>query len=758
MKKILLILSLLIYSISNAQIVNIPDTNFKQALLSASTSNQIAMDFNGNYTTIDTNNDNEIQESEALSISEINVNSKPISDFSGIEAFINLTSLDFSFNNSSIIQIDVSNNLNLIYIYCNFTHLTNFNISHNPNLISLNCENSQLTSLTIDNSSIKELWCGGNQLTSLDVSNSGGLEVINCENNQLTSLDVSNNGLLEQLQCDNNQLSNIDVSNNINLTYFECKSNLINTLDISNNVKLNQIECENNNNLEYINLKNGTNDNLSFSGWNASNFENLPNLQTVCVDELNTDLTTYIETQTDHSITFTEYCNLNPAQSNIINGIVNIDLENNGCDINDGSIDNVLLTANNGSENFATFTQDNGDYLLYTSDGDFTTTVTTNLPDYWSTSPYSYSNTFTDFNNTFTADFCIAPNQIVNDINISLIPINDARPGFDAAYQLVYKNVGTTILNGNITLAFDETKLSFLNASETRSSQTSNSLTFDYSNFNPFETRTIDLEFNVSVPPTVEIDDILNFTTTINPIASDYTTDDNIFVLNQIVVGSYDPNDITCLEGKQVLYADKDKYLHYIIRFQNTGTASAINVVVKNILDNHLDWSTLQLESLSHNNRVAIKNGNEIEFVFENIDLPDSTTDEPNSHGFIAYKIKPKADITLDDIILNKVDIFFDYNSPIETNIASTRIVNVLAVNENTLLDFSIYPIPTENILTIKSKTEISKTEIYNNLGQLILLNETENKIDISSLTNGLYFVKVEDINGNFGMKMMMKK
>ena len=179
--------------------------------------------------------------------------------------------------------------------------------------------------------------------------------------------------------------------------------------------------------------------------------------------------------------------------------------------------------------------------------------------------------------------------------------------------------------------------------------------------------------------------------------------------------------------------------------------------MVTNDLDANLDWSTLQLESLSHNNRVAIKNGNEIEFIFENINLPDSTTDEPNSHGFIAYKIKPKTDITLGDIIPNKADIFFDFNAPIETNTATTTIVNVLTTNENTLLDFSVYPAPTENILNIKSKTEIVKIEIYSKLGQLIK-STTENEIDISNLIQGLYFVKVEGVNGNFGVKKIMKR
>ena len=448
----------------------------------------------------------------------------------------------------------------------------------------------------------------------------------------------------------------------------------------------------------------------------------------------------------------------NNLNQNEIRGTIKYDSDNDGCGFNDLIIPNILISTNNGTEAFGLFSDSNGFYDFFTSSGVFTTVIETSFPDYYTITPNTHTSSFNTINDTYTADFCITSNQNANDVSISLIPTIPARPGFNAGYKIIYKNAGTTQLNGSITLEFDEAKSSFLNASETINTETSNSLTFNYINLAPFETRAIDLEFNVFAPPTVSIDDILTFTTTINPITSDYTIDDNIFELNQTVIGSYDPNDITCLEGNQVLYTDKDKYLHYIVRFQNTGTASAINIVVKNILDNHLDWSTLQLESLSHNNIVAIKNSNEIEFIFENINLPDSTTDEPNSHGFIAYKIKPKADIALGDIIQNKADIFFDFNEAIETNTATTTIVNALAVNENTLLDFSVYPTPTESILNVKLKTKIVKIEIYSKLGQLILKNETKNNIDISNLTNGLYFVKVEDINGNFGVKKIMKK
>ncbi|WP_033961895.1 DUF7619 domain-containing protein [Psychroserpens jangbogonensis] len=115
-------------------------------------------------------------------------------------------------------------------------------------------------------------------------------------------------------------------------------------------------------------------------------------------------------------------------------------------------------------------------------------------------------------------------------------------------------------------------------------------------------------------------------------------------------MNSFDPNDITVLEGEETYINDIDKYLHYIIRFQNAGTSEAINLKGTNILDDKLDWNTLELKSSSHDNRVEINNGNTISFIFNYINLPDSTLDDPNSHGYIAYKVKPKSNVIVDDV------------------------------------------------------------------------------------------------------------
>ncbi|MCZ6594998.1 MAG: T9SS type A sorting domain-containing protein [Bacteroidetes bacterium] len=89
--------------------------------------------------------------------------------------------------------------------------------------------------------------------------------------------------------------------------------------------------------------------------------------------------------------------------------------------------------------------------------------------------------------------------------------------------------------------------------------------------------------------------------------------------------------------------------------------------------------------------------------------------------------------------------------------------LGVLGVNENTLVDFSVYPNPTKGILNIQSKTAIVQIDIYNLLGQLVLsipiaIGTNKNTIDISRVSKGLYFIKVKDENGNIGTKKVVKK
>jgi len=82
----------------------------------------------------------------------------------------------------------------------------------------------------------------------------------------------------------------------------------------------------------------------------------------------------------------------------------------------------------------------------------------------------------------------------------------------------------------------------------------------------------------------------------------------------------------------------------------------------------------------------------------------------------------------------------------------------ILGIDENSQLDFSVYPIPTSGILNIQSDMPINQIEIYNLLGQLVKSNTDQNSIDISSVDQGIYFIKVMDENGNTGTQKVVKK
>jgi uncharacterized repeat protein (TIGR01451 family) len=444
--------------------------------------------------------------------------------------------------------------------------------------------------------------------------------------------------------------------------------------------------------------------------------------------------------------------------TNRIQGTLTFDENNNGCDGNDFLIQNARVQTTNGSETIETFTYSNGTYQLFPAgEGEYTTEVTS-ISNYFTIDPNQYVDNFTGLNNTIIGDFCVTANNNINDLNITFLPTVSARPGFVTSYVATFHNVGTTVLSGSVVIDFSDSQLDFYVSDVPVTSQTGNSLTFDYLDFQPFETRMINISFQVLPPPIVEIGEVLSFTATVNPVVDDETEEDNIFVLDQTVIGSYDPNDITVIEGNSIYIDDVDQFLHYVIRFQNTGTASAVNIVVDNILDANLDWSTLALEGISHPYTVEIRNGNNVSFVFDNIYLPDSTTNEAESHGYISYKIKPIQSIEVGHIMSNTADIFFDFNPAIQTNTVITEVIETLGDEDISAFVFTIYPVPSTNFITISTQSALSKVEIYSYQGVKVHQSTSETKIDISALSTGLYFIRIVDSEGNEGIKKIIKK
>ncbi|RTY87979.1 leucine-rich repeat domain-containing protein [Flavobacterium sp. GT3R68] len=199
MKKIHIMFFILILDFSvNAQIINIPDVNFKSKLIEADASNGIADDINGIHIIVDINNDNEIQVSEALTVYSLHLSSRTITNLTGIESFTNLQ-----------------------FIECQNNQITNLPFSTLANLEGIICSNNQISSLNeIENlTHLKELWFSFNQITNVNFQNLSQLEEIQCKNNLLTEINLcgtnvrflwcSNNPNLQALYLKNNVISEV---------------------------------------------------------------------------------------------------------------------------------------------------------------------------------------------------------------------------------------------------------------------------------------------------------------------------------------------------------------------------------------------------------------------------------------------------------------------------------------------------------------------------------------------------------------------
>ncbi len=438
----------------------------------------------------------------------------------------------------------------------------------------------------------------------------------------------------------------------------------------------------------------------------------------------------------------------NKGKRNIISGRVRLDTNTDGCDANDLQLPNFLVVAEGANDSFATFTQANGVFEMTTLEGNYQIEINYDFANYLLANPTSHNADFTTLGNTDSDnDFCIEAMQTIDDLSIILLPLNEARPGFNSRYQVVFKNNGTSPIDGTINVQFDGTKLTYLFTDYFTTNETANSLTTEFFGLNPFESRSFSLEFNVMPPPIVNSDDLLQFTSEILPNDSDNTPEDNTCVFDQIVVNSFDPNDKIVLQGESIFEEETDNYLDYIVRFQNTGTASAIKVRIADVLDANLDWSTLQPIASSHNYRVQITNENLVEFIFDNINLPPQIVSEEQSQGFVAFKIKPKSDVQVGDVFSGVAAIYFDFNTPIITNTVTTEIVEPLSVEEYNTQSIKLYPNPANNKLEITSIQTIDQLTIIDINGRVLkslAISNLNYSLDVSSFSKGVYFLEIQ--------------
>ncbi len=391
--------------------------------------------------------------------------------------------------------------------------------------------------------------------------------------------------------------------------------------------------------------------------------------------------------------------NANQCQSfPVVSGNVFYDNNSNGIrEPSENYRANIGINLSNGLQ---TFSNTNGFYNLSADTG--TNLLTVAAPAYYAAVPGSLNFNMPTFTSLQTQDIALQPTVMVDSISLTVTPEWAARPGFTQFYTLDYENVGTTTVNPVTIFIYDNTRLEFVSSSDPGVTDNGSSLSFTETNLTPGQRGGYTAIFNVKTTAVPGDTIFVNTSAT----AGSITVRDSSYTR---ITASFDPNDKNATPALTPQQVVSGTYIQYLVRFQNTGTDTAFNIVVSDTLNSQLDASSFQMLQTSHPCKVT-RNGNNVIFEFLNILLPHKAVNEPASHGYIRFRIKPQSTVGLNSVIPNKVNIYFDYNAPIITNTTNTVI--------------TLSPVPLQ-LLSFRAKLNVAESTV--------LLNwETRNEINTS--------------------------
>ena len=353
------------------------------------------------------------------------------------------------------------------------------------------------------------------------------------------------------------------------------------------------------------------------------------------------------------------------------------------------------------------------------------------------------------------------------DINTNLIT-TQFRPGFDAFATLSTVNLGCSPISGELKLVLDPL-LSYKSAVPSPDFIRGDTLIWNYNNLIYKNTAAVP-KVVLSTSQSAKIGDTIHLQLLMDGILGDMEFSNNNRDYYYPVINGYDPNDIqvnprgNCDKN----YIKNDQTLTYTVRFQNTGNAEAINISVLDSLSSNLDLSTLRILASSDTMYTMILPNNVAKFMFDSIMLADSNSNEAASHGYVVFEIKPKANLSNETKIENKVGIYFDYNPAVVTNTVFNTITDGSAypcllsgVEKLENRNSALYPNPSSGIFTLTSSSLQQNITVYDQTGRTIMnIIPTQNttSFDLSNVSNGMYFIQVKSNESVQVLKAVVQK
>ncbi|MEZ4884979.1 MAG: choice-of-anchor L domain-containing protein [Chitinophagales bacterium] len=356
-----------------------------------------------------------------------------------------------------------------------------------------------------------------------------------------------------------------------------------------------------------------------------------------------------------------------------------------------------------------------------------------------------------------TYQFGLQPKTTVNSVVPYLIS-NPTRCNETITYWLTCLNMGTTVASGTVSLNYSDL-LQYIEANPMPEQTVNGVLTWAFEDLYPGYHKRIKISFEM--PDESFTGEIALTSAKVMQMSDGQFISENEVAYNSEVLCSYDPNDK--LARSNLLGQSEFAYIadtiQYTVRFQNTGNDTAFNIRIEDTLDKKLDWTTFHPITASHDYRTELNRETGLAtFYFNDILLPDSTTNEVESHGFVTFGIASLEGIEDKTKIENTASIFFDFNPPIITNTATLTLLQQVETGIEVLdnrYSIRVFPNPFSDFTTIEAEELPQgnyRLEVMDILGRKVRELKVDNgkmNLQRGDLESGLYLIRVLEENSN---------
>ena len=408
---------------------------------------------------------------------------------------------------------------------------------------------------------------------------------------------------------------------------------------------------------------------------------------------------------------------------------------------------------------FALTHEDGTYYMNFDIDETGSFEISSVHPEYWSiTSDSALYHVLLDGEVTYidSIDFGLYPNELIDSLQVQLVGAL-ARCNDEVNYWVNYQNIGSTKPSGILVVELDE-QVEFLSSSIPPDSIIDQTIYWHYDSLYYFEYGE-PINLTVEMPDFESLGDTLTSTVQLRTIDEGEILFETIDTLDQILVCAYDPNDKVVSpigEGEEGIISIDQTTFEYTIRFQNTGTDTAFNVVIEDMIEEELDVSSLMLLGTSDPVSIDITPEGLVSFRFDDIMLPDSNTNELESHGYVRFRINLLGDPVDGTEINNTATIYFDDNPGIITNTTKNTYFGETGGEDDLkkTLKIKVYPNPFSDFTTIYFEEPLNEAHtiiIYDMMGKVVLRSEEVTReyfrIEKNSFLPGVYLLSIS--NGN---------